>query len=306
MECYISKNDEWKWDRKAQRNVKVGETYKGFPIVSESQRKTAESWARTMQAIQIPERLENCGVDDFDDRMNNKIFKIYYMANYRGKKIKLYFDMYVPQMLDLMRNGAIEKEIIKVPLVFIDRSRLVMENGEFHKEYLEKEANKKALKETKAISVKDLKLGSCYSKTKDGQQFIYVGPVKGQGHLIIDLGWGGDELREPSIWTNGIKITKSLGFKFEHAEGSVKPKVLQDYIVKKRKAYNDEIERISKINEERMAEAKRRAEGSPSWGWSWQAYFSPQLIPDYSKEFETVNELENILSNVVDKQKELV
>ena len=112
MECYISKNDEWEWDREAQRSVKVGETYKGFPIVSESQRKTAESWARTMQAIQIPERLENCGVDDFDDRMNNKIFKIYYMANYRGKKIKLYFDMYVPQMLDLMRNGAIEKEII--------------------------------------------------------------------------------------------------------------------------------------------------------------------------------------------------
>ena len=154
--------------------------------------------------------------------------------------------------------------------------------------------------------MKDLKLGGCYSKTKDGQQFIYVGPVKGQGHLIIDLGWGGDELREPSIWTNGIKITKSLGFKFEHAEGSVKPKVLQDYIVKKRKAYNDDIERVNKINEERMAEAKRRAEGSPSWGWSWQAYFSPQLIPDYSKEFETVNELENILSNVVDKQKELV
>ena len=57
---------------------------------------------------------------------------------------------------------------------------------------------------------------------------------------------------------------------------------------------------VSKINEERMAEAKRRAEGSPSWGWSWQAYFSPQLIPDYSKEFETVNDLENILSKFID------
>ena len=154
MECYVSKSDNWEWDPEARRSVKVGEIYKGFPIVSESQRKTAEQWAKTMQAIEIPEVLENCGVDGFDDRMNNKIFKVYYMANYHGKKIKLYFDMYVPQMLDLMQHGTIEKEIIKNPLVFIDRSRLVMKDGEYHKEYVEKELQKKILKERKKKKIK--------------------------------------------------------------------------------------------------------------------------------------------------------
>lgn len=301
MECYISKHDSWEWDEDAHRSVIVGQIYKGFPIVSESQRKTAEGWAKTMKAIQIPEELTECGVDGYDDRMNNKIFKVYYMANYAGKKIKLYFDMYVPQMLDLMRHGVIEKEIIKVPLVFIDRSRLVMKDGEFHKEYIEKVEKKRILKETKAISTKDLKFGHCYSKTEDGQKFIYIGPVKGKGHLIIDTGWDDEELRNPSRWHDHIKITKSLGFKFARPEFYKTADDILSYVKLKRDIYNKNISDAEEINKERIAEAKAKAEGGYGWGrGNWQYFYTSYPVPKYEDEFEKLDILENLL-NTVDK-----
>lgn len=302
MECYIKREEYWVWN--GTERVRMEDIFKGFPIVSESQRKTAEGWAGTMKAIQIPEELENCGVDDFDDRMNNKIFKVYYMANYAGKKIKLYFDMYVPAMLDLMRNGIIDHEIIKTPLLFIDRARLVVKDGELHKEYIEKEAKKKALKETKTISTKDLKLGSCYSKTEDGQKFIYVGPVKGQGHLIINTGWNDKELKDPVYYSPHIKITTSLGFKFEHADEAVSVNDLKEYIVKKRKVIQEQIDDAIKINEQRKQEAKERAQRE-QWGWGWEHYFSPYSIPEYKETFELIDYLEKLLSTV-DKQVVLV
>ena len=46
--------------------------------MNESQRTTAINWSGTKEFIQIPDKLENVKVDDFDDRMNNKIFKAFY------------------------------------------------------------------------------------------------------------------------------------------------------------------------------------------------------------------------------------
>lgn len=297
MECYLSKWDKGSWEDGEYKSNFVG--YKGFPIVSENQRATAEKWSKTMKAIDIPEELENCGVDGFDDRMNNKIFKVYYTTSIRGKETRIYFDMYVPEMLDLMRNGIIEHEIIKVPLVFIDRARLVMKDGKFYKEYMAKEAKKKALKETKVISAKSLKVGSCYSRTEDGDCFYYLGPIKGQGHAFIHTSsWGADNVFDnPSFYYDSIRITKSLGFKFEHGKKAVDENTIKKYFVKKRKLYEEDIESAKKINDERIKEAKERAQKTP-WATNWEVYYSPYNIPKYENEFELLDTVEKLFETV--------
>ncbi len=198
MECYV---------------IKDRDMYKGFPIVSEASRKTAEEWARNGFKVDIPEELKDCGVDDFDDRLNNKIFKVYFMTKLKGKEQKLYFDMYVPAMLEVMKNGIIEKGIIKVPLLFIDRTRLVMFGGELHQDYLKRKEEQAQKKADPKIPIKELVIGGVYTSSRGGKKVVFAGKVP-EGYYVIKRYNDSDPLLSRSLprWDD-VCIIKSPSFK---------------------------------------------------------------------------------------------
>ena len=164
MDCYVRLDS---WDKR----------FKGFPVYSDKARSSAQNWAGPEGfVIQIPDTLVNCGIDGYDDRMNNKVFKVFYFTKIRGQVQKLYFDMYAEPLVDLLMQGTVDNGIIKTPITFIDRGRLVIENGALHKEYLQKQQQKAVNKLLKKIPTKNLILGGVYRKTPgSSNMYLYLG-----------------------------------------------------------------------------------------------------------------------------------
>ena len=164
MDCYVRLDS---WDKR----------FKGFPVYSDKARSSAQNWAGPEGfVIQIPDTLVNCGIDGYDDRMNNKVFKVFYFTKIRGQVQKLYFDMYAEPLVDLLMQGTVDNGIIKTPITFIDRGRLVIEKGALHKEYLQKQQQKAVNKLLKKIPTKNIILGGVYRKTPgSSNMYLYLG-----------------------------------------------------------------------------------------------------------------------------------
>lgn len=185
--------------------------YKGFPVVSENSRKTAMEWSDTKEPVEFPDELVNLCVDGIEDRMNNKIFKLYALRKIDNKMSRVYFDMYADAMLDVLQYGSVSEGVIKSPVVVIGRSKLVIKNGELHKEFLERQA----LKNTKAISTKDLEVGKVYGTSGPNLGLhLYLGRVKGVGHLLMDVYMPYNEKTYKLDWARMVS-SPNLKFKNE-------------------------------------------------------------------------------------------
>lgn len=242
IDCYLKYGD---WENRT----------KGFPIVNESQRKTAINWSGTKEFIQIPDKLENVKVDDFDDRMNNKIFKAFYTMEIEGKLTDIYFDIYVPEMLDIMKYGCIKEGVIQNPIVFLDRARLTMENGELHKQWLKKEKEKQENKETKRIPVSELKFGHVYKQSLNGKQYVFLGKCN-NGYLLLESFSWSNEMNIEFAYNHNLSIHKSLNFKYE-INLSFTKKFLQEYA----KARKEQLKnKIQEYKEQGYYSYRQRAE----------------------------------------------
>lgn len=186
--------------------------YKGFPVVSENSRKTAIEWSGTDKPIEFPDELENLCVDGIEDRMNNKIFKLYALRKIDNKMCRVYFDMYADAMLDVLQYGSVSEGVIKSPVVVIGRSKLTAKGGELHQEYLKNIA----IKNTKALSVKELEVGKVYGRTGPSEDLhLYLGRVKGVGHLVMGLNRYRNSKPALSEWDIRLSSSPNLKFKNE-------------------------------------------------------------------------------------------
>lgn len=141
---------------------------RGFPIINEKQRKTAISWAKTEEYIQIPDVISGLEIVGLVDRLKNKIFKLRYNTVIKKKKYSILFDMYTYEMLDVMQNSSIVNSVIQGEIVFLDRARLALKDGSYHKEWLEKQ-------QLKRIPASELQFGHVYKTTPNGSEYIYLG-----------------------------------------------------------------------------------------------------------------------------------
>lgn len=158
--------------------------YKGFPVITENSRKTAIEWSGDDKPVEFPDELENLCVDGIEDRMNNKIFKLYALRKINGKMCRVYFDMYADAMLDVLQNGSVSEGIIKSPVVVIGRSKLAVKGGELHTAYLKEQS----IKNAKAISSKELEVGKIYgTRGPEDGLYLYLGRPRGVGHVMIDV-----------------------------------------------------------------------------------------------------------------------
>lgn len=188
--------------------------YKGFPVISENSRKTAISWSGEKEPVEFPDELVNLCVDGIEDRMNNKIFKLYALRKIDGKMCRVYFDMYADSMLDVLQNGSVSEGVIKTPVVVIGRSKLAVKGGELHTAYLKEQS----IKNTKAISAKELEVGKIYgTKSPTEGLFLYLGRPRGVGHIMIDVKFDGDKY-ELYPWA---KILNTVNLKFKNESNTV-------------------------------------------------------------------------------------
>lgn len=175
--------------------------YKGYPIFTERMRVNAEAYGD--KKIDIPSVNTGYTLFDVDDRMNNKIFKIYKVFEYNAKKYTVSFDLYTDALLEILLNSKIENGVILSPITFIDGGKLVLENGELHNEYLKRQS--KVL----AKPLKEFKIGYKYKRQKEQyQSYIYYGKINGKHYFIQDN-------EDYCTWDNGFVEVKTPTFRFE-------------------------------------------------------------------------------------------
>lgn len=194
--------------------------YKGYPIFTPQMRKSAQAWAgKDGIEIEIPDVISDFQVFDFDDRMNNKIFKIkrqfgdYYVS----------FDLYCDALLEVMLHGCIEKGIIKSELTFISGGKLVLKDGDMYNKYQEEQAKVSAPK------IKKFEVGHAYKvqSPTESDCFIYLG--KGSKHYFLKGGFEKITYISETPWVD-LRAQKSMTLRIDCGEFPLSVKELNELL----------------------------------------------------------------------------
>lgn len=190
-------------------NFNKGKQYKGYIVLNDKMRNTANSWAGDYsKTIYLPDTLTNLRIYDYDDRMNNKIFKIAYMH----ENTEITFDIYCDSLLEILMYGVIKDGIILSEIIPINGAKLVLKNGNLHKEYIEKQNKKK--EKASIPKIKNFIEGNVYKRddTKYGE-YMYLGKYDGKHVFQNFYKYGYDDTI--GVNTYDLLIVKSPTFRVD-------------------------------------------------------------------------------------------
>lgn len=156
--------------------------FKGYIIFSPNMRKSAIKWGgEFQQEVVLPDELVGLRVYDYEDRLNNKIFKVAYPWN--GKEIT--FDLYCDSLLEIMLEGKIRDGVILSEMVSIEGGKLVLKGGEQYNKYNARQVAKQ--EKAKKPKITSFVIGNWYCRDKDGTvKHIYLGKLDGK-HVFVEV-----------------------------------------------------------------------------------------------------------------------